>query len=65
MRDIKPLKMSLVVKDMRVWHLDLHLLNEFASNLELDAMTSADAGSEVREDEKHLSILCVRKQCVL
>lgn len=50
---------------MQVWRLDLHLLNKFASSLKLDAKTSADAGSEDREDEKHLSILCVRKQCVL
>lgn len=33
-RDTKPLKMSLVVKDIQIWHLDLHLLNNFASNLE-------------------------------
>lgn len=33
-KDIKPLKMSLVVKDMRVWHLELHLLNNFATSLE-------------------------------
>lgn len=33
-RDIKPLKMSLVVKDMRVWHLELHFLNNFAISLE-------------------------------
>lgn len=32
--------------------------------LKLDAMTSAGAGSEVREDEKHLSLLHATEQCV-